>query len=130
MYDLFIVNFSGLFLSLRGTPIDNDGFVNASDIGRSAGSILFGIRTPDNRLLCLTNATDCCGPTDPGRTQGNWIFPNETGVRGVHENSDSDFFARDRGTSVVRLHRYNNPPERGRFRCELMGDTIYVNICE
>ena len=106
-------------MSLRGTPIDNDGFVNAGDISLYNDS-----------LLCLTNATDCCGGDN--RT-GDWFFPNGTIVDSFSDNGGSpnnDFFSRNRGQSVVRLNRYNNPSERGRFHCELLGSTIYVNICE
>ena len=106
-------------MSLRGTPINNDSFVSAGDIG--AGN---------DALLCLTNNTNCC--VQPMEF-GNWIFPNETLVDSFTDNGgsvDNDFFSRSRGESVVRLNRYNNPSERGLFRCVLLGDTIYVNICE
>ena len=100
-------------------PIDNDGFVNAGDIGVN-----------NDALLCLTNATDCCSGSN---RMGEWIFPNGTVVGSLTDNGDNvvnDFFARNRGQSVLRLNRYNNPSERGHFRCQLLGDTIYVNICE
>ena len=111
-------------MSLRGTPIDDDGFVNAGDIDSN-----------DDGLLCLTNATDCCtGALSPGTSsEGYWIFPSGTPVDSFSTNSNAggtDFFFRNRGQSVVRLSRFNSPSERGRFRCELLGDTIYVNICE
>ena len=115
--------FAGLFLSLRGTPIDDDGFVDVDDIGNR--------ENPDNRLLCLTNDTNCCGNDQSGGAQGGWMFPNGTGVPSRNRQSDNPhFFSRDRGPSVVRLLRFNNPLERGRFSCELLEDTIYVNICE
>ena len=108
-------------MSLRGTPINNDGFVDANDTGSD---------NDVNALLCLTNATDCCGGDN--RT-GDWFFSNGSIVGSFTDNGrnvSNDFFSRNRGQSVVRLNRYNNPSERGRFRCELLGDTIYVNICE
>ena len=116
-----MINFisTGLFLSLRGTPINNDSLVSAGDIG--AGN---------DALLCLTNATNCC--VQPMEF-GNWIFPNGNIVDSFSDNGgsvDYDFFSRSRGESVVRLNRFNNPSERGGFRCELLGNTIYVNICE
>ena len=114
-----LIQFAGLFLSLRGTPIDDDGFVNAGDIGNN-----------NDALLCLTNATDCCAGSN---RMGDWYFPNGTVVGSFSDNGgniNNDFFSRNRDTSVVRLNRYNNPSERGRFSCELLGDTIYVNICE
>ena len=101
-------------MSLRETPIDYDGFVDVDDIGIGGTA-----------LLCLTNSTDCCGNNDPGGAQGNWFFPD-----GLVVPSSGTGFYRDRGQSVVRLHRQINSPERGRFRCELLMDTIYVNISE
>ena len=108
-------------MSLRGTPIDDDGFVNAGDIGNN---------NDDDALLCLTNATNCCGGTN---RMGEWYLPNGSVVGSFSDNGgdvNNDFFSRNRDHSVVRLLRYNSPSERGRFRCELLGDTIYVNICE
>ena len=102
-------------------PIDNDGFVNAKDIGVDP-------------LLCLTNATECCGNAQGG-TKGDWFFPNGTTVASFSENYyganyDNGFFSRNRGQSVVRLNQRHNASERGRFSCELLNSTIYVNICE
>ena len=109
-------------MSLRGTPINNDSFVSPSDLG--------GLAMDNDSLLCLTNATDCCGGDN--RT-GDWFFPNGTLVGSFTDNGgdiSKDFFARNRDQSVVRLYRRNGPSERGRFRCELLNNTIYVNICE
>ena len=109
-------------MSHSGTPIDDDGFVNVVDVGNGANE--------DDILLCLTNDTNCCGGSY--RT-GDWFFPNGTIVDSFGDNGGNnrnDFFSRSRDQSVVHLNRYNNPSERGRFRCELLGDTIYVNICE
>ena len=122
-----IINFhlAGLFLSLRGTPIDDNGFVDVDDIGNSLN--------PDNRLLCHTNDTNCCTGAQ-GTTSGAWFFPDGTILPTVSSikfgGGSGTGFGRDRGQSVTRLHRYNNPSERGRFRCDLLGDTIYANICE
>ena len=115
-----------LFLSLRGTPIDDNGFVNVHHIGNS---------NPDDRLLCLTNDTNCCSSTQTGGAAlGGWNFPNGTAVGGRPGNdiviNNGNFFSRDRGQNVVRLLRHKNPSERGHFSCVLLGDTIYVNICE
>ena len=117
------MHYAGVFLSLRGTPIDNDGFVDVGEIKRN---------NDVDALLCLTNATDCCRHQG-ARGTANWIFPNGTIVDSFSDNGGSihnDFFSRNRDQSVVRLNRYNNPSERGRFCCELLGSTIYVNICE
>ena len=108
-------------MSLRGTPIDDDGFVNVSDIGNN---------NDVDALLCLTNATNCCAGSN---RMGEWHLPNGTVVGSFGDNGgniNNDFFSKNRGQSVVRLNRYNNPSERGRFSCELLGDTIYFNICE
>ena len=109
-------------MSLRGTPIDNDGFVHVGDI-----------ETDGNGLLCLTNNTNCCGPDDPGPTTGDWYFPSRSVVRSFTFNSNArrtNFYYRNRALSAVRLNRFNDPSERGRFRCELLNSTIYANICE
>ena len=116
-----ILGFAGLFLSLRGTPIDNDGFVDADDIGGLS-----------NALLCLTNNTNCCGPGDPNVT-GEWYFPNGVVTESITSNTQAGrihFYFRNRGPSVVRLNRNNYPTKRGRFHCELLGSAIHANICE
>ena len=109
-------------MSLRGTPIDNDGFVNADDIG-----------SDNNALFCLTNNTNCCGPGDP-TTTGEWYFPNGVDTVGnLGSNTQAGrphFYYRNRGPSVVRLNTNNYPSEKGRFRCELLGSAISANICE
>ena len=118
-----IINLAGLFLSIRGTPIDADSFVDVDDIGDSGN--------PDNLLLCLTNATNCCGG-DQETVSGAWFFPDGTilPTTGSVAHGSGTGFGRERGLSVARLVRFNTPPERGRFRCDLLDDTIYVNICE
>ena len=116
-------------MSLRGTPIDDDGFVNFDDIGTNGGV------DGDAALLCLTNSTNCCGPGDP-TTTGDWYFPNgESPVGDLTSNTQgqagrNDYYYRNRGPSVVRLNRNNNPSEKGRFRCDLLGSTMYANICK
>ena len=112
-------------MSLRGTPIDNDSFVDVDDIGNSD--------SVNNGLLCLTNDTNCCtGDLTPAGIGGlgQWLFPNRTGVATVVSLVGGTGFGRDRAQSVVRLFRFNNPSERGRFSCALLGDTIYANVCE
>ena len=108
-----------LFLSLRGTPIDADGFVNVDDIGNDYTS-----NNPDG-LLCHTNASV---------TAGVWQFPNGTTtptVASVRNNHGGIGFGRDRGPTgavgVVRLFQLGNPSERGRFSCDLLGDTTSVS---
>ena len=115
---------AGLFLSLKGTPIDDDGFVDATDIEGG-----------NNALLCHTNATDCCtGALSPGGVaEGDWKFPSGTAVGSFSTNNNAggtNFFFRNRDQSVVRLNRQDSPSERGRFHCSLRNSLIYVNICE
>ena len=100
-------------------PLDNDSIVNVGSIGSGQGF----------RVLCLTNATDCCSDAQ-GNATGTWRFPNGTNLPFFADVRGVTNFSRSRGQSVVHLHRFLGPPERGRFRCDLLGDTIYVNICE
>ena len=109
-------------MSLRGAPVDNDGFVDYDDIG-----------SDNDALFCLTNNTNCCGPGDPGQMiTGEWYFPNGVDTVGSISSQAGrpHFYFRNRGPSVVRLNRNNDPTERGRFRCELLGSNIYANIRE
>ena len=115
------INLAGpLSLSLQGTAIDNDGFVDVDDIGSSSN--------PDNRLLCQTTDINCCAQPNPA---GIWLLPDGTAPPTTNSPAGlAGGFSRDRGPSVVRLYRRANAPERGRFECEIGTDTIYVNICE
>ena len=117
-------------LSLNGETIPNDGYVLASAIGTRSSS-----------LRCNTNRSGCCRASDASDrvAQGHWYLPDGTRVESFSQEVASDrtrnFFSRDRLTGVVRLHRYGDPSERGRFRCEVPsadGDmvTMYVNIGE
>lgn len=119
---LFIV-----YLSLNGELIPNDGYVLVTDIG-----------TDDGGLLCHTDRIDCCRSSD-GAPQGHWYFPDGSpvGIKGqvIANDPTTHFFFRDRNTGVVRLNRYGNPVERGRFRCEVpdrdgVNVIMYVNIGE
>ena len=69
-----------------------------------------------------------------GGGQGEWYFPNGNSVE-IRGTRYGDIFYRNRGTRLVRLNRVGNPPERGRFRCEVPNAagvmvTMYVNIGE
>jgi hypothetical protein len=124
---LWHYNNSGVTLSLNGDTIPNDGYVLASDVG-----------TGDAGLQCNTDRSDCCRGVD-GAAQGEWYRPDGTQV-GTFTDEDArdptrNFFSRDRGTGVVRLNRFGNPSERGRFRCEVpdaagVDVTMHVNIGE
>ena len=129
--------FAGLFLSLRGTPIDGDGFVDADDIGTPTDSPSPGTTSViNNALLCLTGNTACCAGEN---LNGDWYFPNGTRLESITDydaaGRTTNIFARSRGQREVRLSRYQSPSERGYFYCELIdingvNQTIYVNICE
>ena len=74
---------------------------------------------------------------------GGVTIPNDGYVlaSGIGEGGASlhckprNFFYRNRYPGVVRLNRIGNPPERGRFHCEIANAasdmvTMYVNIGE
>ena len=93
------------------------------------------------RDSCNTDRNDCCrGSDNPnGVAQGHWYDPqgNEVGSFTVEIKEDlgQNFFARNRDHGIVRLYRFRNPSERGRFRCEIPNasgnnETLYVNIGE
>ena len=102
-----------MYLSLNETTISNDGYVLASDIAEFNGV-----------LLCHTDRSDCCRTSD-GATQGHWYYPNGSQVRSFTQaenltgSEPRNFFYRNRDTGIVRLNRQGDPPERGRFRCEI-----------
>ena len=121
---------SGVTLSLNGVSIPNGGNVLVTDI--TEGS--YGVT--DGGLLCITDSSGCCrGSDNPnGGGQGEWYFPNGSLVA-IQGTRYRDIFYRNRGARLVRLNRVGNPPERGRFRCEVPNAagvmvTIYVNIGE
>ena len=104
--------------------------------------------TRDEALKCVTDLVDCCGTESPGtmRTvRGDWYLPDGSRV-GFDTRGDPAYQA-NRGPNEemngqtvygsVRLYRRWNPPDRGRFRCELpsadnpdVNQTLYAYICE
>ena len=110
--------------------IPNDDYVLASSIvGNSDG------------ILCNTDRSDCCRASDNpnGGAQGHWYRPNGDEVlsytQELANNSRGQFFARNRGSGIVRLYSQGDPSERGQFRCEIPNasgnnETRYVNIGE
>ena len=92
----------------------------------------------DTLLLCRTNLEQCCNADQQNipAPLGEWYRPNGVLID-FDIPSQGTTFRRNRGLSVVRLWRRNDPPERGRFRCEIpnaanpnVNQTLYVNICE
>ena len=121
----------GVYLSLRGAIIPNNSHVLASDIGMVRGILDTG------SIHCNTDRSDCCRAS----AQGHWYFPDGTQLRSFTQEDAANteparnFFARSRATGIVRLSRWGDPPQRGRFCCEIpnaSGDnvTLYVNIGE
>ena len=120
---------SGVYLSLNGVTIPNEGYVLVTDITDSEG---------DGGLLCNTDRSDCCRASD-GVAQGHWYFPDGSQVGSFTEVDTGfpirNFFYRNRVTRIVRLNHLGDPPERGHFHCELPSAasdmvTMYVNIGE
>ena len=104
-------------LSLKGVTIPNDSYVDIDDIGEG-----------NNALLC-----QCCGSSGDS-TVGEWYFPSGDRVQTLRNASikSNSYFYRNRGIQKVRLNRVSLPPERGRFRCEVLTSSsqheVYVII--
>ena len=106
--------------SLRGTTYHNNSLVALEDIGESDSTA----------LLCVTDLTACCQPSDNGQfghVIGNWFFPNESSVPSDLVNETSNLrwaFYRSRGQMVVLLHRRRGGVT-GIYRCKI-SDTMNV----
>ena len=98
---------------MNGAVIPNHGFVLLDNIGESS-----------NSLVCMTDNTACCSRDQvPGRgILGDWYYPNGTGLA---NNGWMWEFYRNRGPSVVRLHRRRGGVT-GIYHCEIP-DTAGVN---
>ena len=109
---------TGIHFQLREVNYGNNSIVNITDIGSSN----------NESLLCITDKTDCC--ENPNR-MGEWYFPDMSMVR---VNGSGDSFFRDRGPSVVRLHRRHNVMmPTGDFYCEVpdangVNQRIYIRV--
>ena len=115
-------------LRLQGVTLSSDSLVDIDDIlqfPESSDTIPINDNEHHNQsLLCLTDLDDCCN--DPRARQGDWYYPDGNTIS---FNSGGDKFRRNRGANEVinnqqfygsvRLWRQGDPPERGRFRCEL-----------
>jgi hypothetical protein len=104
---------------LNGTIHANNTIVDVNDIGG----------TNYEALLCLTNASNCCGGNRGN--QGEWYLPS-----GVPANTDSIYFNRNRGPSVLRLISPlddNLFADGGVFHCEIpdasgFNQSAYIGI--
>ena len=138
----------GVSLKLHGATIPNNSLVDIDDLLYTGGSCC---EEPSNArpelhnqaLLCVTDLEDCC--ESPRTVRGDWHYPDG---RTVQYDAWGSTFRRSRGPNEVRdgkqfygsvrlYRRYNRPPERGRFHCELptaadpsVNQTLYANICE
>ena len=108
----------GIYFQLKGVNYTNNSEVIITDIGSS----------DDESLLCITDKTDCC--ENPNR-MGEWYFPDMSMVR---VNGSGDSFFRNRGPSVVRLHRRHDVTmPTGDFYCEVpdangVDQRIYIRV--
>ena len=105
---------------LNGKTYQNNSLVALKDIGEG-----------NSALLCLTNNTMCCGRDQvPGRgILGDWYYPNGTEVVNLGEWWE---FYRNRGQSVVRLHRRRGGVP-GIYRCAIpdaagVDQTLYIGM--
>ena len=111
---------TGVVVVLNGAIIPNHGFVLLDNIGESS-----------NSLLCLTDNRMCCARAQSpgGVILGDWYYPNGTGVA----NSGLQWeFYRNRGPSVVRLHRRRGGVD-GIYHCEIpdaagVDQTMYIGV--
>ena len=126
--------------ALNGTIYQNNSLVALEDIGEDGDA-----------LLCVTNNTMCCGRAQVphGRILGEWFYPNGTKVpnrlinilyhsRLVNDRYFIDRqviiweFYRNRGQSVVRLHRRRGGVP-GIYHCVIpdtagVNQTIYIGV--
>ncbi len=95
---------AGLTFVLNNQTIASGGDVIITDIGEGADA-----------LICMTDLTDCCSPSETKR--GEWRFPDGTLVG--NNNAGGDLY-RTRGTQQVLLHRRNNAlGPLGSYCCEV-----------
>ena len=124
---------SGVYLSLEGATIVNDGYVNVLDIPGTNG------------LRCYTDKINCCHRNQTGGDAlGHWYFPNGTIIGSYTDNKRNNrrnkAFTRSRGQSFVNLYivlrrTTTLPLERGRFYCIVpnaagVSTTTFANICK
>jgi hypothetical protein len=96
---------AGIFLTLNGTVISNDGYVLISDVGSNNATA----------LVCNTNLP-------PGRehSSGEWVSPDGTLVGG-HGSGQVPGFVMTRGPMETQLLRNmaTDPPSQGMYHCQI-----------
>ena len=122
--------------ALNGTIYQNNSLVALEDIGEDGDA-----------LLCMTDNTACCGRAQVpgGRILGDWFYPNGTrvpnsligigpiGTRYIRYRQVTMWeFYRNRGQSVVRLHRRRGGVP-GIYHCVIpdtagVNQTIYIGV--
>ena len=119
-------------MTIRDAKVTDNGYIPFDSIGEGKDS---------EAVLCHTDDPTCCNNNQTNSS--NWYYPNGstiesfTSIKMKGHPSSLHNFARNRGTSVVRLYRIknNDPDERGHFCCEIRdaaGDyhRLHVNICK
>ena len=105
---------AGIHLSLRGTTVTNNSYVDIDSIGTSDNDA--------DALLCDTDSED-----------GDWYYHNDTVVKDVSAANNTSAFVSNRNEMVIKLFRTNTSTVGGQFYC-MANDTnqilIYVTICE
>ena len=118
-YDSSFPGAGDVWFSLRNTTYQNNSIVILENIGEGGDA-----------LLCMTNLTTCCRPSDGSENvRRNWFFPNETRVPSSGLQWD---FHRGRGQMVVRMQRRRGGAE-GVYRCEIPDtfgfiQNIYIGV--
>ena len=120
-------------MELMGVTLFNNSYVDIDDI--PSLSTYGGAIESDGVLVCRTDLIQCCNQDEQNLeiSLGEWYYPNGSFID--FNSHGGVTFRRNRHQSVVRLWRKGNPPERGRFHCEVpnaanINQTIYTNICE
>ena len=111
LYDIIVssectanIYLTGVYFQLSGVNYNNNSIVSITDIGEGNS----------DSLLCFTNNINCC----ESLRRGEWYFPNN--MSEVRTEGEGYSFYRDRGQSVVRLHRRHNATiPTGPFCCEI-----------
>lgn len=126
----FFFTVDSTYVTIRGARVTDNGYIPFDLIGEGKNS---------EAVPCHTDDPTCCNKNQINSS--NWYYPDGSTVESFTsielQGHSFHSFARNRGTSVVRLYRIkkNNPHERGRFRCEIRdaaGDyhRLHVNICK